>query len=311
MKRKYLILIIAIVITVSASINFFMDKGEQNTNPVLISHRFNNSDDYINFIESEVQLKGINLAIVTLAKGDNYWKISKKHSVNIDTLIGANPHWNSLNAKTNQRIVVPSETGVLHFIEKKSDLQSILQLYSCTENDIVIQELPFFHSISSKFSDNAKPIAIFIKNRKPLASNMNAKLANDYKLREMFRSPLGGRYSSYFGNRRDPVTLNTSHFHNGVDIAAPYGTPVGASRAGTVSSAGWMGGYGKAVIIEHSDGFRTLYGHLSSISVRPGAKVKAGSFIGRVGSTGYSTGPHLHFTLWKNNSPLNPMKVLW
>ena len=89
------------------------------------------------------------------------------------------------------------------------------------------------------------------------------------------------------------------------------GTAVGAACGGVVEDAGWMGGYGKAVIVNHQNGYKTLYGHLSQICTRPGAKVKPGSFIGRVGSTGWSTGPHLHFTLWHNGQLVNPMNILW
>ena len=78
-----------------------------------------------------------------------------------------------------------------------------------------------------------------------------------------------------------------------------------------VEDTGWMGGYGKAVIINHQNGYKTLYGHLSAICTRPGAKVKPGTFIGRVGSTGWSTGPHLHFTVWHNGQLVNPMNLLW
>jgi murein DD-endopeptidase MepM/ murein hydrolase activator NlpD len=72
-----------------------------------------------------------------------------------------------------------------------------------------------------------------------------------------------------------------------------------------------MGGYGKAVIINHSQGYRTLYGHLSVIYVRPGQRVNPGRLVGKVGSTGWSTGPHLHFTIWHNGRLINPMQVLW
>jgi len=86
---------------------------------------------------------------------------------------------------------------------------------------------------------------------------------------------------------------------------------IGASRGGTVISTGWMGGYGKAVIVKHDNGFKTLYGHMSKILTKKGRKIKAGSVIGRVGSTGVSTGPHLHFTMWKDGKLINPLKYLW
>ncbi|WP_310409978.1 M23 family metallopeptidase [Chamaesiphon sp. OTE_8_metabat_110] len=102
------------------------------------------------------------------------------------------------------------------------------------------------------------------------------------------------RVTSRFGWRTHPLTGNR-RFHSGIDIAAPSGTPVVATATGTVISAGWNGGYGKAIVIQHNDSQQTLYGHLSEISVQPGQQIVQGSVIGLVGSTGNSTGPHLHF----------------
>jgi murein DD-endopeptidase MepM/ murein hydrolase activator NlpD len=100
--------------------------------------------------------------------------------------------------------------------------------------------------------------------------------------------------TSKFGWRTHPLTGNR-RFHSGLDIAAPSGSPVVATAAGTVISAGWNGGYGKAVIIQHSGTQQTLYGHLSEVSVQAGQTIAQGTVIGLVGSTGNSTGPHLHF----------------
>lgn len=100
--------------------------------------------------------------------------------------------------------------------------------------------------------------------------------------------------TSRFGWRTHPLT-GTRRFHSGIDIGAPSGTPIVATATGTVISAGWNGGYGKAIVIQHNDVQQTLYGHLSEISVQPGQVIEQGTVIGLVGSTGNSTGPHLHF----------------
>jgi murein DD-endopeptidase MepM/ murein hydrolase activator NlpD len=102
------------------------------------------------------------------------------------------------------------------------------------------------------------------------------------------------RITSRFGWRTHPLT-GSRRFHSGLDIAAPSGTPVVATATGTVISAGWNGGYGKAIVIQHNDTQQTLYGHLSEIDVQPGQQIAQGTVIGLVGSTGNSTGPHLHF----------------
>lgn len=100
--------------------------------------------------------------------------------------------------------------------------------------------------------------------------------------------------TSSFGWRTHPIT-GTRRFHSGIDIGAPMGAPVVAAGSGTVVSSGWIGGYGKAITIEHNGVQQTLYGHLSEIFVQPGQNIEQGTVIGRVGSTGNSTGPHLHF----------------
>ena len=101
-------------------------------------------------------------------------------------------------------------------------------------------------------------------------------------------------FTSLFGWRKYPITGNR-RFHTGTDISAAMGTPILAAETGTVEVADWVGGYGMTVIINHGSTQQTLYGHMSEILVQPGQKVERGMVIGRVGSTGNSTGPHLHF----------------
>lgn len=102
------------------------------------------------------------------------------------------------------------------------------------------------------------------------------------------------RISSVFGWRTHPIS-GDQRFHAGTDLAAPMGTPVVAAAEGTVQNANWMGGYGLTVTVNHPSSQQTLYAHLSELFVQPGQRVEKGTVIGRVGSTGNSTGPHLHF----------------
>lgn len=117
------------------------------------------------------------------------------------------------------------------------------------------------------------------------------------------------KVTSGYGNRMHP-TLHVYKMHTGIDISAPNGTSIYAAGAGTVIYAGWLSAYGNAVIINHGGGVTTLYGHMSSIAASSGAVVSAGDTIGYVGSTGYSTGNHLHFEVRENGSHVNPWNYL-
>ncbi len=120
--------------------------------------------------------------------------------------------------------------------------------------------------------------------------------------------PTPGRISSGFGMRRHPL-LGYTRMHKGMDIAAPWGTPVYAASDGVVQFAGRASGYGNLVKVKHAGVYGTGYGHLSRIMVRPGQRVRRGQLIGAVGNTGLSTGPHLHYELYRNGAAINPRSV--
>lgn len=121
-----------------------------------------------------------------------------------------------------------------------------------------------------------------------------------------FAKPVHGRLSSHFGERIHPI-LRFARFHSGVDFSARTGTPVVAAADGVVSAAGWAGGYGRQVRLTHAGGVATSYAHLSSIAVNPGEPVRRGEIVGSVGSSGLSTGAHLHFEVRRNGRPLDPL----
>ncbi len=124
-----------------------------------------------------------------------------------------------------------------------------------------------------------------------------------------FVRPVPGRITSPFGYRIHPI-LGTRRLHTGVDMGSGYGTPIKAAASGRVILAAYYGGYGNAIIIDHGGGVSTLYAHQSRLGVSKGARVDAGQTIGYVGSTGLSTGPHLHFEVRKNGRPVNPLDYI-
>lgn len=126
-----------------------------------------------------------------------------------------------------------------------------------------------------------------------------------------FGYPLHGfdRVASGFGYRRSPFGWSFE-FHDGLDFPAPYGTPIHATGAGVVEAAGWRPIFGQAVVVDHGFGYKTLYGHMSSISVHVGQAIERGDTVGLVGSTGRSTGPHVHYTVFSGGAQVNPRGFL-
>lgn len=122
--------------------------------------------------------------------------------------------------------------------------------------------------------------------------------------------PVVGKLESGFGGRHNPFGGSSFEFHSGQDIDAATGDPVVAGASGKVTFVGWQNGYGQLVVIEHGGGLTTRYGHLSHTDVVQGQAIQRSQFIGRVGSTGRSTGPHLHYEIRINDEPVNPLQYL-
>jgi len=122
--------------------------------------------------------------------------------------------------------------------------------------------------------------------------------------------PVDGKLEGGFGGRRNPFGGPGYEFHTGQDIEAPLGAPVVAGASGKISFVGWQNGYGQLVVVDHGGGLTTRYGHLSHIDVDAGQQVSRGQLVGKVGSTGRSTGPHLHYEVRINDAPVNPLEYL-
>ena len=180
--------------------------------------------------------------------------------------------------------------------------------------------------ISSQKNEQSKVVSKLSKERK-LFEDSERQLEREsirliYKVAELsgdkidnpnatgeFKYPMKARITSPFGPRRHPI-FGVRSMHSGIDLAAPHGTPIKASEGGLVIYSGWYGGYGKVVIIDHSKGFTTLYAHMTRTRAKVGQKVKQGDVVGYEGSTGYATGPHLHFEVRAKGKPQNPVHYL-
>ncbi len=156
-------------------------------------------------------------------------------------------------------------------------------------------------SYRSRFSESGG--AVSFSSRKPGSLSM---LRGSVPLRASGR---GATVTSGFGMREHPI-LGGLRAHRGVDLAAPMGSPILATSDGNVSMADWSGGYGLTVQLDHGGGLQTRYGHMSRLNVAPGQRVRKGDVIGYVGSTGLSTGPHLHYEVRVNGEAVNPVPLL-
>jgi len=225
----------------------------------------------------------IRLVKYRLKRGENFFTVMAKLSQDADTLSTLNHVANPGAVGPGDLLYLPSARGI--FVDG-SGIEEVAKRYGTDRSRVVRFENRWF-----------------LPGQKLSREEMNLFRGTG------FLYPLAfSRISSPYGTRIDPFT-HRSTFHGGIDLAAPHGSAVSASRAGRVIRAGWAGGYGNLIVIEHEYGYRTYYGHLSEMAVKKGDTVKRGDRIGRVGSTGRATGPHLHFEVRKNGTTRRPVLI--
>jgi len=247
--------------------------------------------------------KTAKVTVHLVKKGENFWTIRTDYGIDLYTLIGANPSL-PFAASVNQKLNILSETGTLHTTAKGESPASIAALYKVDEKKLKAD------NGLSWFSGLREGDVLFVAGAKPL--RMTAQWNNYFSRRGIFGIPFAGwgkGWTSGFGVRKDPLTGAVKK-HKGMDFKAGYGEQVYAAAGGRVVFAGVSGGYGNLVQIAHGNGYLTYYGHLSTIQVKQGQKVKRGQGIGKVGATGRVTGPHLHFEIRKNGVALDPLLLI-
>ncbi|MGA2548288.1 MAG: M23 family metallopeptidase [Rectinemataceae bacterium] len=228
--------------------------------------------------------------------GDSLASVAKHYGLYMDTIISANGISSASAIKPGTQLRIPNINGLIYKVRPADNLASISKRYKIDTTRIVdANDLGSSRLISGQ--------SLFIPGARLPDSEVNKALG------QKVAWPARGPLSSFFGYRDDPFT-GVRRFHAGIDIVVNSGTPVRAAMDGKVSDTGYNANYGNYVILNHTDGFQTLYGHLTSASVAVGTKVAQGSMIGISGNTGYSTGPHLHFGIYRRSLPLNPLKYL-
>jgi len=233
----------------------------------------------------------------TVRSGDSFSSIASRHGIPLEHLVASNPHHDPHNPKPGKVLLLP-QGGVIHTLRSGQSLEDVAATY-----DVDVASL--------KWNTGAdKPKAggqVFVPNPRTVPQSDALKLGASEEVR--FVWPLRGRISSPFGWRTHPIR-GGRHFHAGLDVAIPEGTPVHASAPGVVTEAGWAGDYGILVIIDHGGGYTTYYAHLSHAKAKPGQYVEQGQLIALSGNTGLSTGPHLHFEIRRQGVPVNPEHYL-
>lgn len=252
---------------------------------------------YREIIKNE-ELPSLYYKMHLVREGEQILQLAIAFGVSQDSIMSLNKIKNARLLQIGQLLKIPSMDGILYTVKEKDNLASIAK-----KHDISLSSLKYVNNIEDDLLVAGR--VIFLPGAH--LDFMTIQEING----DLFVSPLRGRYkiTSRFGWRTDPFTRNRS-FHNGVDMAIARGTPVYPAIAGQVVSTGYSTVYGNHVIIQHHSGYKTLYGHLTSIFTRPNNYVGPNTQIGTVGSTGRSTGPHLHFTVYKNGATIDPMTLL-
>jgi murein DD-endopeptidase MepM/ murein hydrolase activator NlpD len=228
--------------------------------------------------------------------GDSVEGIARRFGLSLDAIIASNDISNVRRLRAGEKIRIPNMDGIPYTV-KNGDSYSKIAVSMQVPLEVILDA----NDIQSE-AINAGAV-LFIPGAKMTKEALREALGDSYIL------PVNGRRTSLFGWRNDPFT-GVRNFHAGLDLAAPLGTPVKAAGDGRVSATGYNAVYGNFIIITHSGGYQTMYGHLNKILVNKGVSVSQGKVIGQVGSTGRSTGAHLHFAAYKNGRAINPLELI-
>jgi murein DD-endopeptidase MepM/ murein hydrolase activator NlpD len=232
----------------------------------------------------------------TVKRGDSVSKIASDNGLSMDAIIASNYLKDARRLNVGDTIRIPNMDGIPYTVKASDTYSKIANAF----------KVPLDVILDANDIQDDKIISgtmLFIPGAKLPASELRAAIGTQFIM------PLKGKTSSNYGWRVSPIT-GAKHFHGAIDIAVNTGTPVKASADGRVAATGFNNVYGKFIILTHTNNFQTLYAHLDSVNVKNGASIKQGMKIGESGNTGQSTGPHLHFALYKNGREINPLEYI-
>ena len=241
-------------------------------------------------------LDSISTTSYTVRSGDTISGISQRFELSMDTVISFNNIQDARSMKVGTILTIPNSSGLKYRVKRGDYLGGIANKFG-----VALNELLDWNNLETSVIVPGQDL--FIPNARLSEMERNRVFGR------LFIYPTKGRITDRFGMRRDPFT-GMRRFHNGVDLAAPVGTPVIASMSGRVAMVGYNPTYGKYLILTHPEGFQTLYGHLSAFRVQKGETVGQGQRIADMGNSGYSTGSHLHFSIFRRGEPIDPFEYL-
>ncbi|MDR1133702.1 MAG: LysM peptidoglycan-binding domain-containing M23 family metallopeptidase [Synergistaceae bacterium] len=244
-----------------------------------------------------------------IKNGDTLWQIANTFNLDVNTIFGCNKVSEGDVLKVGAIIKIPNQDGIFVTVKSGQTVEKLAKEYDIYPEAIM--------SANSMTDDSLKQgTSLFLPGAKVAITEsvgktnaVASKVKNTVSAKKGFGWPVAGKISSSYGRRRHPVR-GSRDFHTGIDIRAPRGRTIVASAAGKVVHSGWMGGYGRTIVISHPGNVTTLYGHCSKLLVKVGTSVKRGQAIAQVGSTGVSTGNHVHFEVRSGGRPMNPITVL-
>lgn len=230
-----------------------------------------------------------------MKRGETLQTVAVRLGISVDALASASGFVHVYAASPGDRLLVPNFDGISYQSRVGIRLSELAAKYG-----IPVGDIRRFNGYPRDWLPPGGRIFIPGGTMAPLEQGLFYGTA--------FSSPIETVVvTSGYGYRNDPFSGRQA-FHGGIDLAAAYGTPVRAAYEGVVEFSGWAGGYGNLVVVRHAFGYRTLYGHLQSRAVRVGAHLERGMLLGKVGSTGASTGPHLHFEVQHHGLSVDPAR---
>ncbi len=241
-------------------------------------------------------VRKLKISTYQIRAGDTLSGIANRFNLNLDTIISMNDISDARALPAGMKLEIPNTNGLRYRIKRGDSLGGIARAYG-----IRLETLVDWNNLESAVIQPAQEL--FIPGVRMSTNELNRVLG------KLFIYPTRGRITSRFGYRKNPFS-GVREFHNALDIGNIVGTPIVATMNGTVARVAYYPWLGKYMILTHADGFQSLYGHLSKVLVSKGKRIRQGQKIAEMGNTGYSTGPHLHFAVFKNSAPVDPLKYL-